>query len=225
MKRFSLLCAALGIITSAQGATIVWQSFNDNGLTLADGATMLPVNSLVRLGYFDISDSVIQANATNLAFLENNFHQLDFDRIGGAEVLGNAGYFSESHVSLDPSLAGKQLVVWAFASSDNSSLSQSLATATQTGIFYSTKSNWLVPNDNPIPTDTTLELSDLTGAGPTAGLLTDGSAHVVLGSFSDTTAGARNAKNFALQVVPEPGTTGLAVVGGIAMLLRRRRRA
>lgn len=219
----------LGTAAVAQGATIVWNADIDNGLTLADNVTMLPVNSLVRLGYFDIDAATIQANATNLAFLDSKFHQLDFDRIGGSEVGGDAGYFRESYNFTDLSAAGKQLVVWALASADNSSVASSVATATQIGIFYMTggtaagqNPNWVVPTDAELGF-ATIDLSDLTGSGPTAGLLSG--ANVLAGSFTENTAGKYNAKNFALQVVPEPGTTGLAVIGGIAMLLRRRRRA
>lgn len=230
MKRLFFLSLFSALAVSANAATIVWSGAVDNGFAIAGGASLLPVNSLVRLGYFNIDDSLIQANAFNIAYLNANFVQLDFDRIGGTEVVGLPGYFADREElntgSTGLNIEGRQLVYWALLSSDNSSVAASIATATQTGIFYSTSADWKIPGDipdQPEPGITNIDLTNLTGDGPTADLLP--TARVVVGSYTSNTAGPFEARNFALAAVPEPSTAIVALLGGTALLLRRRRQS
>jgi hypothetical protein len=121
------------------------------------------------------------------------------------------------------------MYLWVFNSS-------TLNTATQQGVFYWSISDtttisdsdapglrWSFPTDEVAGT-TSIELSDLTNS---AGNALAGGAHVVIGGFGTGNSDATTAPNFNLAViaVPEPSTAFLGLLGGMAMLVRRRRRA
>ncbi len=224
------LIASVALVAASPAASIVWNAASDAGVAMPNGS-MVTIGNLVRLGWFDVSDTAIQQNALNLTYLDSHFHQLDFDRIGGPEVNNSPGYWAESaDVDTRPSVsavAGMQMMLWAFASSNNTSLAQSLATATHQGIFYFDKTQnnrWATPGDpeSGLPSQTSIDLGDLSGQGASNSMLLSG-ARVLVGSFPTPSGGALNAPNFALAAVPEPSVALMAILGGVTLLQRRRR--
>jgi hypothetical protein len=226
MKRIlSSLLVAASLVSAGHAASIVWGASLDNGLSLANG-TNLPIGNLVRVGSFDISDAVIAANAGNISFLNSHFTEFGNARIGDGLVPVIAEHFSAtSHAnSVTLNIAGNQTYIWALASTDNTTVSSSIATAFQLAILYfdkATNSEWAIPPETDPETQNTIDISDLTNAG--GNVLLPG-AHVVVGSFPDGTSDATGAPNFGL-AVPEP-SAAIATVASVGLLaLRRRRRA
>jgi hypothetical protein len=244
MKKFlPFLAAVLLIPAAAHSATLVWGASNAqrNYFVMPDGTTYVPNDSLVRLGWFD-SDYDIFGSDNSLkidimspagrAIIEDKFNQLDTGRTGN--FLGRAGSLADS-VDIGNSdvqgLAGKQLVMLAYVSTDNSSVGQSLATLTHFGAFFlnvSNASNWAIPSDGATSAQTTIDIGELNGplataqGGKTAELIAG--AEIPVGRYSNVNElNADSARGFALAVVPEPSTAGLALLGGIALLARRRR--
>lgn len=234
MTFIKLLTACLALISTARidAATLVWSGSQDNGLALEGGTAMLPTGSLVRIGVFSISDSQIESllYAGNFAAVDAAFTVLGATAIG--QGFGdNSGYFQTTSTTPRPitsqpgdlNIAGQQLYIWAMDASSTAGITLN----TQHGIFYLSKavdSDWAVPADAQLDGQVTLDLSDLTATDPSQ---LSASANLVVGSFSQTPvqSSVRKQANFTLETVPEPTSAGLAVIGGIAMLLRRRRRA
>jgi hypothetical protein len=197
----------------------------DNGFSLADGSN-LAVGNLVRIGTFDITDGVIAANAGNIAFLNSHFIEFGNARIG--DGFGVAEHFSkESIANSGPSglnIQGAQFYIWALASTDNTSVSSSIATAFQLAVLYFDQGidpHWTVPAQTiPEPLPFTIDVTNLSNGA----VLANG-AHVVIGSFPDGNSDqAPFAPNFGLSV-PEP-SAATAVIASVGLLaLRRRRRA
>jgi hypothetical protein len=227
MKTVLLFVSTSAIIVSAGlGAVVEWGASITNGFSVADGSN-LPDNSFLRVGFFDITDGIIAQNAGNTPFLDSHFIEFGNARIG--DNLGDInGHFSKSSQadtgSTGLNLAGRQIYLWAFASTDNSSPAASLLTATQQGIYYvdlASDPDWAFPVQDPVPQNTTIDLSDLTLPG-NAGVLSP-AAHVVVGNFPVGVSSTTGAPDFGL-VVPEPASALLAFVGANALLIRRRRR-
>ncbi len=212
-------------------ATVNWSAKTYNGLTDASGVA-LPTGNLLEIGTFlngttPLTDAQIQT-AFNNGTLSNFFKLFGSGTIGGLAP----GYFSLQSNGFTDSvgISGRQIYILAFNSG-------SVGTATQEGIFYlnaatSGKSTWLFPSDSANPSLTGVDLADLTGAASGAGsnnLITG--ADVVIGAFGPATlsptAGIQNAKAFELAPIPtpEPASAGLALLGGVALLIRRRRSA
>jgi len=231
MKTFLLTASAtLAILHAGNAATIVWQAQVDNFLAATDGSPLRD-DSLVRIGYFNfddaVRDAVIATNATTLAgiqFLNSNFVEFGSARIGD-NLDNRAGYFADTDTAnTSPSglnLEGKQIYLWAFASGDDSSVNSSINTVRETGVFYLSKaasSRWAFPSDTPIPGATEIELTNLTGAGPNAGLIAG--ATIVVGSYNS----ASDPDSFQLAtVIPEPSAALLGFLGAAGLLFRRRR--
>ncbi len=231
----ALVAGALSLfalLTNSRGATIAWAAAIDNGLVLQDTTTMLPTGDLIRIGVFSISDASIQSllSAGNFSAVNAAFTTLGSVAAGGG-FGNNPGYFSLSSNTPAPidsnpgdlNIAGQQLYIWAM----NVTSVGNAGPGTQNGIFYmpkSVNSNWAVPSDSPVTGSTSVELSDLTGTDPSQLL---GSAVIVEGAFSPNPVASsiRKDANFALAAAPEPASAGLAILGGAAMLLHRRRRS
>jgi hypothetical protein len=227
MKRlFSSLLIATSMISVGHAATIVWGAGQDNGFSLQNGSN-LGIGNLARVGTFNVSDAVIAANAGNISFLNSHFTEFGNARIG--DNFGVAEHFSMNSVANSGpaglNIEGAQIYYWVFASTDNSSVANSISTAFQLGIFYFDKAldgDWAVPTQVPPGPTATTDISDLT----TGSALTTG-AHVVVGSFPDGNSdqGPAFAPNFGLAIVPEP-SAAVAMVASVGLLaLRRRRRA
>lgn len=220
-------------LQSAHGAAITVSADIANGLSAAGGTDAtddLPAGNLIRVGYFNLTDAQIQANANNLTFLNSNWVEFGFTTVGTG-VGGVAGHFASLQMNRPDSdtagFANKQIYLWVFDSTNNTSEANSIATAFQQGIFsmnLANKANWRIPGTTEVPNDTSVDLADLTGSGHTA--LATG-ADVVIGTFPKGTSAATSSPNFGLAVisVPEPASAGLAILGGAAMLLHRRRRS
>jgi hypothetical protein len=225
MKRFfASLLIAVSLVSAGHAATIVWGASQDNGLSLQDGSN-LAVGNLVRVGTFDITDGVIAANAGNISFLNSHFIEFGNARIG--DGVGVPEHFSkESVANSGPAglnIEGAQIYIWAFASTDNSSVANSISTAFQLGIYYvemGIDGDWAVPTQIPPGPTATIDLSDLSNVA----VLANG-AHVVVGSFPNGNSDqAPFAPNFGL-AVPEP-SAAVAIVASVGLLaLRRRRRS
>lgn len=215
------LIAVLFSFGTSFAGQVTWGNVEDNngagenGLADAFGVRLLP-GSLLLLGAFNISDSVIQANATNVPFLLSHFAQYGSTTIGGGDLMGTPGLFFQNTIGNPDTttpfpVAGSRIYIWAFNS-------PTTTTATQQGIFsQATLSNWLFPHENDIPNTTSVDLSNLTNANGTA--LAAG-ADVVLGSFGQS---ALNPRDFELALIPEPSTYALILLGGAGLLFVRRR--
>lgn len=201
-------------VSAAFAGTVNWQAATDNGFADASGIK-LPAGSLLLVGAFDISDTTIQANFNNLAFLTSHFAQFGSSTIGNA-VGGLPGFFAQSTVgNLDTTtpfaVGGNRIYIWAFNTA-------SMGTATQQGIFGQTlATNWLFPHENDIPNTVNIDLTDLTAADPTT--LAAG-ADIVIGAFKQ---GVGNTTDFNLAPIPEPSTWVLVSLGGFALLYFGRR--
>jgi PEP-CTERM motif len=227
MRRLKIIwttfVVALGLVVSAQGATVVWGASTDNGISAGDGSTMVATGNLVRIGTFNLPDQQITDNRFDIPFLSSNFTEFATARIGDG-VAGAAGYFRVTSTADATSLnlIGKQIYLWAFRSTDNSTNTQSLLTAVEHGIYYMPKevnSRWAFPGDG-IGDITTIDLSDLTN--PDSSTL-DAAAKILHGRFPTGPAGMLNAANFALEV-PEPSISVLFGFGSLGAFIRRRPR-
>ncbi len=204
----------LGVATPFAG-TVNWGAATDNGLANASGVK-LPAGSLLLVGAFDITDAVIQANASNVAFLSSHFSTFGTSSIGN-NVGGQPGFFFQQTVgNFDTTtpfpVAGLSIYIWAFNAS-------TMGAATQQGIFSQTlDADWDFPHDSDIVTTTTIDITDLTNAAGTALIA---GADIVVGNFQQ---GPGNTLDFNLAVIPEPSTYALVLVGGIALFYLRRRR-
>ena len=136
----------IGVATPFAG-TVNWGAATDNGLADASGVK-LPAGSLLLVGAFDITDAVIQANASNVAFLSSHFTTFGISSIGN-NVGGLPGFFFQSTVgNFDTTspfpVAGLSIYIWAFNAS-------TMGAATQQGIFSQTvNADWDFPHENDI---------------------------------------------------------------------------
>jgi len=226
MKTVILFVSTSAIIVSASlGAIVEWGAAISNGLSVAGGAN-LPDNSFLRLGLFDITDTVIAQNVGNTSFLNSHFIEFGNARVGDnlGDINGHFASVSQNDSgSTGLNLAGRQIYLWAFSSTDNSSPAASLLTATQQGVFYmdlASDADWAFPVQDPVPQNTTIDLSDLTLANNPAALRPG--AHVVIGNFPVGISSTTGAPDFAL-AVPEPSSAVLAFASATAFLIRRRR--
>lgn len=238
MKQISLsvlgsAMVATFVATGHSATTLEWGAKTSNGLANAGGAE-LPVGDLVRVGTFvGLNDAQIIANQGNVSFL--NSHWVDFGDGHIGDVYGIHGFFDDASTNSVSGLniAGDQIYLWVFDSTNNSSLSSSLSTADQQGIFYLNDSSgspnaisWRFQDDSSIsPVVSPIDLSDLTtGIGNAQ---TVSGATIVVGSFPGGVSPETNAPNFELATIPapEPASASMAIIGGIAVLGARRRRS
>lgn len=227
-KLFIISSVALASFTAADAATLVWSAaLTRNGFDSFDG-TNLAVGSLLRAGFFNLSDQQIIDNSTTpagLQFLNQNFTQFAVTHMGEG-VNNTPGHFTDSDSNIGAaatSVAGKQIYLWAFKSSDSSSDALSISTATEHGIFYlpfATDADWRFPTD--VDTgSTTIAIRDMTD---TSSVTLRAETRILAGTFGPGRTISATAPAFTLVAVPEPSAAVLAVVGGIAFLARRRRK-
>ncbi|MEK0449880.1 MAG: hypothetical protein RL088_2148 [Verrucomicrobiota bacterium] len=227
-KILATLLIATAVYSNA--ATVNWGAATDNGFSV--GGADLAQGNWARIGYFNLSDSQIQANAFNLSFLNSNFTEFASVQLG--EGFGIDGHFSASSnanpaalAGAVPNIVGQQIYYWILSASagNRGSVSVSLANATAQGIYYVNKtqnSAWAFPSQTPVPGFTTTDITDLTNAAGTA--LATG-ATVVVGGFGGETSDATASPNFTLAPVPEPTSAFLIAVGAAGLMMRRRRQS
>ena len=227
LRKFLLtICACFGAF-QVHAATVTWGSQIDIGFVIAPDV-MLELNSLVEVGVFDVSLSTVQANANDFAYLQSHFTALDTSRIGTG-VGSVTGHFADGFTvgtkTTESSLGGQLLYMWAFKSTDNSTVGQSINTATHFALVTMTDNSWLMPTDPlvGVPSTGLIDLSQLgNGNSPASG------ATFILGSYPTTANdnaayGGPNSNHVRLALVPEPSSVWLAGVGVLALIGRRRR--
>jgi len=231
----ALLIVTVAFASKGDAATIAWSAGIDNGFSNALG-NELQQGSLIRLGHFrnpitlaQLSDTEIQILAANPSALNSSFVEAASSTIGNG--FGVNGHFSSSNSpntgASGLNLAGQQIYIWVFNA-------PTLAAATEQGIFYFDKDSavnpdntpvapgarWKFPVQDPVPGDTTIDLSDFTVGATTR---SDPSAHIVVGAFPRGTSSATSAPNFGLAFIPEPSAVALLGCGLGALFARRRR--
>jgi hypothetical protein len=231
----NLLIATFIITTAqiAQASTVNWGAQTDTVLlsTSLNNTTTLPVGSIIRLGYFNLSDVAIQAfhAAADLASLDANFVQYDF-ATSGEGVEGLAGAFVKGSASPANVNANQQIYLWVLQASNNSSIAQAIATASGEAIFYvdrASNSEWQFP---PVFNGVAnIDIGDLTNASGAAGV----GAHLVVGNYRanvnrpdlQAAFGAPRVEGIQVAPVPEPTSAFLVAVGAAGLMMRRRRQS
>ncbi|MBA3962069.1 MAG: DVUA0089 family protein [Chthoniobacterales bacterium] len=140
---------------SVDASQVSWGAADSNGIGGVNG-TDLPVGNLVRVGSFNISDSQIVANKTDLAFLESHF--IEFGRAAIGDGVGGiaAFWFKNTTASTDAlAIAGARIYYFIYNAPAGS-------TPTQIGVFTAPNNGaWIFPDDNAIPNTTSTDLANV----------------------------------------------------------------
>jgi hypothetical protein len=225
-KLLPLFFSTVALLTAAHGASIVVEADDDNGFSFANG-TDLAQGNLVRVGYFDVTDSVIAASSTTLVglqFLDSHF--FEFGRLHIGDTYNIPGHFAGTanlNTAGGSAFDNQQISLWVFATAANNDPLANFSNVTQTGVFYADRTqvlSWRIRPHAEIPNTSTIDISDLTNG---AGNALVPAAHVVVGSFPTGTSDATGGANFGLAPVPEPTAVALLALGVATLGLRRRR--
>ncbi|MBB5033374.1 PEP-CTERM sorting domain-containing protein [Prosthecobacter vanneervenii] len=217
MKKFLfLVSSALVFAASSHAATINWGAQNTVGLADASGAA-LAQGSLVRLGYFTITDSAISTAVAsgNMSTLTSSWVSVADTTVGTGT--GVAGSFTlTSTPSLSGASLGHQIYLWALNAA-------TVGSATQQAIFYepsTTNSSWNFPGTNLTSTSIDIEQAkaSLGGTYLAGSFQTSNAALTAL--FSAPTGAVQLQ---SISVAPEPSRMFLIFAGAGAFLIRRRR--
>lgn len=225
MKIITLLFIS-SIAISANAATVNWGAGIDNGFSFGQD---LAQGNWARIGYFNATDSVIQANSSNVPFLNSLFTEFASTQVG--QGFGVDGHFYTASNANPESLSGpvtnivnQQIYYWVLGSTNTTNLNLALSTAYAQGIFYLNKANnssWAFPSQVP-PGNITTDITNLTNPAGTA--LVAG-ATIVIGGFGGDVSNATTAPNFTLSQVPEPTSAFLIAIGATGLITRRRRQS
>ncbi|HUK81117.1 MAG TPA: Calx-beta domain-containing protein [Verrucomicrobiae bacterium] len=151
--RAGFVCLLGPVLSSpAIGAIVAWSAAASRAVVLADGATGVPSGDLVRLGYFDISDGQVAANAADVTFLDSHFFQFAVASIGSGT--GVDGTFIVNSNNSGTNFPGQQIHIWVLNAT-------TLGAATQQGVFDApANSAWTFPPQQPVAGSTTIDIAD-----------------------------------------------------------------
>jgi hypothetical protein len=179
-----LLITTCCLGAAAQLTTVNWGAQISSGLGDTAG-NELAIGDLLRVGTFNLTDTQIQANSSNLQFLNQSFVAFAQAFVGD-DVGVPAHWNSVSTASTDAlGLSGRRIYLWAFDA-------PSMNSATQQGIFTSANSSWIFPLDEAIPNTTSIDLQEV------------GLSGIVVGSYGIGNSSTTGAQLFNLALVPEP---------------------
>lgn len=210
---------------SAHAATITFTAgLTTNGFDEVGGDD-LDAGNLVRMGYFDITDSDIVAHTFDLGYLNSHFTEFDNQLIGLG--VGNtdghiAASYQNSNSSTVNGLVGKQIYIWTYFSSNTSTEALALSTVQQHAILYVAKgsnSNWAFPDESTGGRNPSLRDITVGGAG---NAFDSTNGHLLVGTFGPGTSSATGKPNITLIAVPEPSVACLAGIGLLGLMRRRR---
>lgn len=203
MRVFLIVIACcLGLVLPAKAfVTVNAGASADNGVSAASGSE-LEMGNYVRVGHFTVSDSDLQAHASDLDYLKANFVDFGSARVGDAFNVPGQWDKSISNANSDGlGLAHQQIHLWILRSTNTSSLAQAIDTAIEHGIFYANKAlvpDWQFPASNDIPNSTTIDMTDLTTVDDA---VLSAAARVVIGSFPKGKSRSTGAANFGLATI------------------------
>lgn len=212
-KLFIPLFCTLAFSVS-QAATINWSAQNDVGLANSSGAA-LASGSLVRLGYFTISDAAVIAAKDDLATLSSSWHSIA-DTTVSTGFPGDSGIFAAvSTPTLSGAELGHQIYFWALNA-------PTVLGATQQAIFYEPSSSnafWNLPGSN--IGSTSVDIGD----AKSAGVYLVGSYQASNPAFNTLLGAGSGSVNLAtISASPEPSKMLLILAGSALVMVRRRRR-
>lgn len=231
MKKLTLLIACVFSSFTAHSASVFWTAGIDTGFADSTGAALTQGN-YVRLGYFTISDSAIQALAaptlSNVAALDASFVQFGLARVG--DVYGVDGFFdAPSPSSTTFSYASnptfdftKQIYLWTLKATDNTTLGSALGSVSEHAIFYeplALNAQWQFPSSD-IATPKSVDIAQAKSS--LGGVYLAGS-HQASNAALTTINGGTPSGAVQLQGVPEPSSALLIAAGMIGLISRRRR--
>lgn len=230
MKKLLPLLLSVITLSGVHAASVNWAANSNLDMVLENSSSaLLEAGSLVRLGYFSLSDLAIQGlvSAGDISGLNAAFTPFGSVSVGTG-FSGDPGSFTTSTTALmTPALLNNQIYYWALKSGDNTNIATSLATASEQAIFYRNKSNdseWAFPGDlAPTPT---IDASDLGVGGLASGGVVLAGSYIV-NSVSGAIYNGQATSAIRLQDVvpiPEPGTLAFGVLLGCAAVATRRRR-
>src|SRR5439155_4522835 len=142
-------------------ATVNWSAQGGRGVVLEDATTAVATGSLIRVGYFDITDAQIAVNANDVSFLDSHFFEFGSGFVGdGTDADGT---FAEVSDNFGLNFPDQAIHVWVLNT-------PTIGTATQQGIYDATSNvAWSFPQPGPISV-TGVDLAD-SGVTPVIGLL------------------------------------------------------
>lgn len=228
MKKTFLALSFLAAALSSASAAVLLADNVSNGLTLADGTTALATGR-IRFGTFVVTNTDIQNNANNLAYLDANFREV-VNYSGAINAFATPGFFDNTVLGSSANYAGGSTsyggTTYDLSTGSTSNVANDIAgsgiymwvlnnavlgSATQQGIFAST---YIWADNDVIPSNDSA--FDMTSSALTALVGT-------LGTGSDIGAGAASHSLGTIGAVPEPSRALLVFLGLGSFMLRRRR--
>ncbi len=186
----------------AQSITVNYAGGTGSGIPNAVDSTGTPLANTdpstgltVEIGYFDTTGGFdAAANANNLQSLAGHWHLFGATHIGVPILPGAQGAFASSPSSTDSQFLGKQIDLWIFKTSDNSTPTFSTLTTgnvVEYGLF--TGAAWVFPSTTTPPNNTAaVDTSSITSA--------------LFGTVNTGTS-------LELAAVPEPSSLALLALG------------
>jgi hypothetical protein len=225
-----ITAVALFGISSAQAMSVNWAANAGTALTTANPSVGLPSGDLIELGYTTSSASAIQAafSSGGASAVQGLFTIWTTDYVTDGTDPTAAGTYTVSTVAgngTDSALFSKQIYLLAFNAT-------TVAGATEAGVFAgapfngqsNTGDNWTFPAADNAGAPS-IEASDVVAAGVLLGSYGVGTDPGTEAWFGNSPP-QYNALELAENVVPEPSSIALVVlgmIGAIGMIRRNRR--